>query len=250
MKICLALSTILPFAHSFFSFKSAKQANPCGFLYDGGEGFGRIHMVTYSAKCRTKSSMSLECDYVIPSNGGSRTSAWICPSSEPDCADHNIAPPQVPDAGCFKFFTPQGVKGEAKVNGHACSAGVSFQFPIYVASSISANNHQFDNGLRSCQVVKSGTANSIYTSSPCSKTTTTLKLAAKQTYQACIDVTASLLKTSVAFSWHLDSTGIRSRELDGKSLAEMITVHGNSTANNNAFRIVVGGEEVRLGTGD
>ncbi|KAE9973817.1 hypothetical protein EG328_004222 [Venturia inaequalis] len=253
MKSCLAFSLILPFAygqlHGPSSFLSAKEANPCAYLFDGGEGFGRVRMKTNTARCANKFIMNMECQYLNPWNGGTRLATYICPLDE-ECVNIDVTPPVLPDAGCLKLFSPQGTKGEGKESGYACSAGVTFPYPIHLVSVITPNNHQYDSSIASCSVVKSGTRNYIYRSSPCSKATSTIALLAKQTYQACIQVTAALRRTSVAFTWHLDSPGKTIRGLgNGTSLSEMVTVHGNST-DNDLFRIVIGGEEVRSGTGD
>ncbi|KAE9993439.1 hypothetical protein EG327_004923 [Venturia inaequalis] len=190
--------------------------------------------------------MDLECEYLLPHDGGRRTGSWTCPGKE-ECFDYDRTVLEWPDAGCMEVRSPQGVKGAAKTDGHACSAGIAVgSSSITLSSSISANDHNFDNGLKSCQIVKSGTTNSIYKSSPCSKTTTTIKLAPRTTYQACIDVTSALLTTSVGFTWHLHSHRLKGRGLgdgNGKPLSEMLTVLGNSTAND-AFQIVIGNGEV------
>lgn len=207
-------------------------------------------MITTAADCTGETEMRLDCHYLLPSNGGFRGSTYTCKHPE-TCVDDPNVPMSQPDAGCLEIGSPSGVKGAGKVNGHACSSGLIVGgHAVFLMMSISADGHQFDNALKSCEVVRSGTSNSIYRSSPCSKTSTLIKLAAKTTYQACIDVTNSFLRTSVPFTWHLHGPGkIRGRGLDElgneRPLSEMLTVleGGNSTAND-AIRIVIGDGEL------
>lgn len=123
MKTSPALFLISPLAHS--AFPSAKAKNLCGILSNGGMGFGRVELTTFAAACsKTKPRMDVYCNYTLPYNGGFRRGIWRCDIEE-SCIDDDNAPRRYPDAGCFEIPSPEGVKGAAKVNGHACSAGLS-----------------------------------------------------------------------------------------------------------------------------
>ncbi|KAE9986423.1 hypothetical protein EG327_004312 [Venturia inaequalis] len=231
MKFCLALFPILPLAYGT-DLSSARASNFCGMQLNGGTGPGRIEMTT-----------------AVPSNGGFRVVDWNCDSQD-TCIDDADAPYNLPNAGCLRLVSPSGVKGATKVGGHACSAGLRIgRNTIILNSLISADKHAFDNGLKSCSVVKSGTSNSALTTSPCSKEKIMVKLVAGTTYQACIDVTNALLKTSVGFTWHLSPAGrkdgLKPRGTGtGKPLSEMLTVLGGNSTANDAFRIVIGEGEL------
>ncbi|KAE9982609.1 hypothetical protein EG328_010740 [Venturia inaequalis] len=147
------------------------------------------------------------------------------------------------DAGCIHPVSPSGVKGAADTDNYACSSGIRIgNDPLLIMSSISTDNPTYESSLTSCTIVKSGTQETIYKHSPCPKSSTFLKLAARTTYQACVHTAVAVAKISVGFTWHVNSPGKTRRSLDdGKPLSEMFTIVGNSTADN-AFRIVIGSD--------
>lgn len=211
-----------------------------------GYGFGRVEVVTVSANCADRTKMWLNCRYVRPFDptGNWVPRNWICLGGE-RCLPHERRGLYAkPDAGCIVLSSPSGTKGDGDLDNHACSSGIKINNdPIYVLSSISTDNSKFGSSIISCEIVKSGTKERIYQRKPCPQTSVLLKLAAKTTYQACVDTAVAFAKVSVGFTWHLDSPGMTRRGLHGgKPLSEMFTIVGNNiTADaDDGFRIVIG----------
>ncbi|KAE9970686.1 hypothetical protein EG328_006111 [Venturia inaequalis] len=242
MKIYIAAFFLnLPlFAHGL-EFASAKDINLCNRIHGGGSGFGRVELQTITASCLSEKKMNVLCRFISPTNYF-RVEEYTC-EGEASCVPHKTVVDAARDAGCIVLHSPSGVKGSGDSDNHACSSGIKIgDNDIYILSSISADNPMYQLGLRTCLIAKSGTSRAtdqIYSRNPCPQASTLLKLAARTTYQACITTAVALAKTSVGFTWHIRAPGktIR-RGLEGKSLSEMVTIVGDTTAND-ALRIVI-----------
>ncbi|KAE9978026.1 hypothetical protein BLS_008941 [Venturia inaequalis] len=247
MKIYIiaAFFLILPFAHGF-EFASAKTINLCRRIRNEGYGWGRLTIRTTSASCIDNKNLHVLCHFTHPASYFS-TEQYECEGDDESCIPHSEGTSPQPDAGCLVLHSPSGVKGSGDSDNHACSSGIKIgNDDIYILSTISADNPLYASGLRTCIIGKSGTSaptDRIYSSNPCSKTSTLLKLAARTTYQACVTTAVALAKTSVGFTWHIRAPGKtvrRGLELgqQGKPLSEMFTIVGNNTAND-GLRIVI-----------
>lgn len=251
MKVYGAFCLILPFAHGV-EFASAKVYNPCALKLNGGYGYGRVEAITLSASCISRTSMDLWCNLTHPHNQRADDVIWNCEGSEL-CLRNGPKHIRPPDAGCINMFSPAGIKGAADQDNHACTSGMRVgDRPLYLLSSITPDDPILVTSFARCSVVQSGTQNMIYNRHPCPKTSSVIKLAAKTTYQACIDTAVSLAKKSVGFHWRLDTPGSLGRHVlegDGledsnqKPLWEMVTLVGNSTAND-FFKIMIGDREL------
>lgn len=239
MKVFSAFCLFLPFAYGvILEFTSAIQVNCCGDLLNGGEGFGRVELITLSARCNNKMEMRLGCNYTLPENGGYRTGYWLCVNGK-ECVTSSIKNPA--DAGCVKKKKPSGVKGAADTDNHACSSGIAVgDKPLWYLSSIAETSGQNTGAIKECTITKSGTHNNIYDKAPCPRESTIIKLDARTTYQACIFTTLAFAKRSVDFTWHLSSPGKIVRSLGPQQpVSEMFTILNNTANANDGFQIVV-----------
>ncbi|KAE9968545.1 hypothetical protein EG328_007508 [Venturia inaequalis] len=195
------LAPLVSLSTHAFPFPSAKEANLCGARFNIGSGFGRVEMVTRSAACHDHTTLILRCEYRLPVRQGYRDAFYECDRNNYcfPVAVGTVGTPKTledSDAGCSVENHPAGVKGNAKTNNHACSAGLMIgPKPIVVLSSITADNPAYASSLTDCSVRKSGTTEMIYESSPCEKLSHRLTLAAHTTYQACIYTAVALVYT-------------------------------------------------------
>ncbi|KAE9972676.1 hypothetical protein EG328_004876 [Venturia inaequalis] len=242
MKISTAitlLTPILPLPAQTLDFMSAKKDNICAQLMNGGYGPGRVSMTTLSGSCTESHRLKIRCKFIHPDNGQERVKYWPC---APDQYCLPISTGANPDAGCIKLLSPSGVKTSGDADNHACSSGLRVgRDTIYVQSSIAADKALDGDAVRECSVINSSTQKAIYNQTPCDKASATLRLDAGVTYQACISTTSAFARKTVPFTWHLSSPGRLARDLSsrGKLLSEMVTILGDSTADD-TFRIVIG----------
>ncbi|KAE9966595.1 hypothetical protein EG328_008814 [Venturia inaequalis] len=245
MKIYTAFYQLLPLvslSHGY-DFASAQDLNLCGHLYNGGSGFGTVRVITYNARCYNDGKfIKLRCLITRPVARGEIPGTWECLEHQ-TCIPHERGPEvHHQDAGCITLFSPMGEKGDADVDNHACSAGMTIgNDPIWILSSISADQPNNQPGIVGCTITQSGTHRNIYSKNPCPKQSSLIRLAAHTTYQACITTALAFAKKSVAFTWHVSGPGMTRRGLDdGKPFSEMFTIV-NGTANaKDAVQIVIG----------
>ncbi|QDS76695.1 hypothetical protein FKW77_000639 [Venturia effusa] len=243
MKVSSAWALLLGLVslptHSY-EFTSARDFNLCNALYAGGYGYGRVTFTTLSASCINTKKMTLRCYFLI--------GPWRPrPNSEYTCVgDQWCIPPNpsqfFPDAGCITILQPKGLKRGGDSDNYACSSGLNIgDNPLYLLSSISTDNPIYSdaNTMTECTVIRSGTTQHLYIDSPCTKQSTLIELAARTSYQACIQLADTLRDVAVSFTWHLSAPGKLARDLEGKRLsAEMFSID-NSTSSSGNFRVVV-----------
>ncbi|KAE9967325.1 hypothetical protein BLS_006443 [Venturia inaequalis] len=246
MKVFGALSLLLPLVSAStptpHTFTSGRKSNICGHKYNGGYGYGRVEMSTMSAKCRGTKDMDLRCWFDLPVSGGEKPGDFTCEGNS-YCIPLRVAPHALPDAGCVILPQPGGVKGSADPDNHACSAGIKIgDDPLWVLSSITADQQLFYDSIRDCAIIQSGTMKTLVNEMPCERTSKILTLQARTTYQACIGTFNKFSNKSVGFTWHLSSPGkVVGRAAGGKKLSEMFEIVNISPSSSlkSAVKIVV-----------
>ncbi|QDS69530.1 hypothetical protein FKW77_007572 [Venturia effusa] len=223
---------------SGWSFDSARKFNLCYQLVKKQWGPQKYRIETKTGKCNDGHTLDVFCEFDYPRGSGYSHRSFTCPDNL--ACIPNASGGQYPDAGCLYAPTMKGIKLAGDRDGHACSPGLRIgDEPAYVSSIIYADKPSLAKWIDACMVVQSGTDKHLYNHAPCDDKPVIIRLEALTTYQACVDANGddAAMTTDIPYSWRLASPGNQARDLNGKSLSEMITID-NST--DSTFSITIG----------